>query len=505
MSPETIQAIVYVALLYGRASRDPFKLERSIKSQFRDLLRARDRNEWRPYHRHFSDTDLSASPYARKKREDYDEMVSIVSNSTGLEIGERFIILVWEAARLSRNLEHFFELRKVCQDTGTLIYLFDEDTVFDMNITSQKQRLTELVHKAEIEADKTQARVARATNQNTEDGGVHGRIPYGYRRTYDPDTGELVGQFADERPMQCGESPAEIVAEIKKRAAAQESIESMKASLEERGVLSPDGTPEWSRSTIRNIAMSPVYMGKRVHRGEVIGDGQWPALTTDEMHYAAVAVLSDPSRVTHHGVAPSHLLSNIPLCGAPGSESEFCGSRLRADSGPNQRRSPSLKCHRRGCQRVGINEPTIDLFVQAALLAWCEKPGRAEAILAAFEDEDSREAHAEVARLEAELAEARRLSSLRQLSPAGLAAAESGILPALKLARGRITPVSPLPALTRLVGPDARAVWADMDDLSERRAVIRSTMEIRVMPIGRGRMTEERLIERVKIRWLLGA
>ncbi|WP_240742063.1 recombinase family protein [Micromonospora zingiberis] len=81
-----------------------------------------------------------------------------------------------------------------------------------------------------------------------------------------------------------------------------------------KGVPSPRGT-KWRRTIIRQQVLNPAYIGKRVFRGEVIGDGIWPALLDDEdTYWACVRLLQDPSRTTTRAGRAVHLLSYIVRC-----------------------------------------------------------------------------------------------------------------------------------------------------------------------------------------------
>lgn len=57
--------------------------------------------------------------------------------------------------------------------------------------------------------------------------------------------------------------------------------------LNARGIPSPEGA-QWRRGIIRKMAMNPAYIGKWVLRGEVVGDGIWPALVEEDDYHAAV-------------------------------------------------------------------------------------------------------------------------------------------------------------------------------------------------------------------------
>lgn len=498
--------IEYIGLLYGRASKDVRKKGTSVTAQLRDLRYDYANYGW-PIQREYRDDDRSASTYARKARDDFNQMVEDVRTRKGLTSNQRHVIGAWEASRLSRDLEVFFALRRACKETAALIYVDSE--LYDMQVSKDRQRLTEMVLKAESEADGIQARNARTARLIAADCGIYGPVQYGYRREYDPNTGALLRQVPDEGTPG-GITPAENVRVIFRSLASGVGIDALKRQFEGAGIPNPSGGPEWGRATVRFIATNWAYLGFRVHKGEVIGKGPWEPLLkgADEQAFHTVqGLLRDPNRHRHHGMEPAHLLSYIAQCGYPGAdEGSVCGSPLERMAGyhtdPPKR---TYACRKTGCRRIAIHMGHLDDYVQALLLAWLEVPGRLDRILEQFQGDDVSEVLAEIARLEAELKEAHRLAAARQLSLAGLASAEAGLLPALDAARSRVNSSVPEPALLEVVGPDARAKWAAMEDMRQKRNIVRAVVEIHVLPQGDAPKAPKGLPQRVRTRWLLGA
>ena len=65
--------------------------------------------------------------------------------------------------------------------------------------------------------------------------------------------------------------------------------------MNERGAQTTAGNP-WHPSEVRTLLRNPRHAGLRVHRGEVVGKGTWPAIIDEDTHRAVVAILSDPDR-----------------------------------------------------------------------------------------------------------------------------------------------------------------------------------------------------------------
>lgn len=176
----------FYAYLYGRASRDPGKRGRSVNSQLTEGRSVCEQNGW-PIIREFRDVDRSASRYAKKTREDYEEMLE------GIESGVPRILVAFEASRYYRDLEAYVRLRRACMESGVLLCY--DGAVYDLSKRSDRKATAQDAINAEDEADGIQLRNARTVRQNAERGGPHGRLLWGYMRRYDPATGDLVGQF----------------------------------------------------------------------------------------------------------------------------------------------------------------------------------------------------------------------------------------------------------------------------------------------------------------------
>jgi site-specific DNA recombinase len=93
------------------------------------------------------------------------------------------------------------------------------------------------------------------------------------------------------------------------------------------------GTTRWNRASIRSILLNPRIAGLSVYRGEIVGQGQWEPLVSEETWRAVRGILEDPSRKPPRGVRtllggmPSHTGHPIYRC-AP-------ATRNRAYPGPH--------------------------------------------------------------------------------------------------------------------------------------------------------------------------
>ena len=96
----------------------------SIDDQGVDNGEAADENDWdlgEPY----VDEGLSASRYARRRRDDFDQLVSdLQSGPTGRE--SRFgadILMLWESSRGSRRVGEWVSFIELCEEKGVRIWV----------------------------------------------------------------------------------------------------------------------------------------------------------------------------------------------------------------------------------------------------------------------------------------------------------------------------------------------------------------------------------------------
>jgi DNA invertase Pin-like site-specific DNA recombinase len=453
------------AFIYDRTSRDISGRGTANRDQNIENERLCREYGWEIVAR-FSDAGKGASRHARSKRRDYEEMVE------RLQRREADVLVVWEASRAYRDLEVYVQLRNLC--TRHRVLLCYDGTVYDMTRSEDRYRTGQDALQAEREADKIRDRVLRTTRLNAERGRPHGRTPYGYRRVYDQDTGELLEQVPDEQQ-------APIVREIAERAAGGQSLYGIAQDLNDRGVPGPSGA-RWMPEVLPDLITKPTYIAKRQHQGIVIGDATWKPILTEEVYYACVTLFSDPARLTAKSRAIKYLLSGIAKC----SVCKFVVRPRRS----YDREKWSYTCVT--CFKTQMRTPALDDIVTGSVLAHVERPEFVRALTAAAADDGAREALAEAEALEMQLAEARELAGRfangrMALSALSLAKMEQELGPRIEGARQRAQAVTVPQSLRQIAGPGARERWAVMEqDLVWRRAVVKSVVVPWLNPAGKG-------------------
>lgn len=111
------------------------------------------------------------------------------------------------------------------------------------------------------------------------------------------------------------------------------SMNSMVKDLNARGVVTATGKT-WRTTTLKAALLSPRNAGLRRHRGEVVGQGKWPAILDEATATTVRAILTDPARSVR-GPSRRYLLSGIMRCGKCGGP--ITGAFIKGGKGPTYR------------------------------------------------------------------------------------------------------------------------------------------------------------------------
>lgn len=420
--------------IYVRLSSDPRGRGKSVAEQEADSRADCDKRGWEIV-QVYRDNDRSASKYAKRDREAFQQLVADV------EARRLDVIVAWEASRFVRDMKVYGALAEACVRAGVLysyngrvLDLSDPDDAFNAGLDALL---------SEREAGVVRKRVMRTHRFNAEAGLPHGRIAYGYRRVYDKHTGALLRQEPD---------PAEsvVVREIFHRVAGGDSMRSIARSLTARGVPTPAGGSEWTSVSLRRILDRRQYLGKRVWNGQVMPAGGWEPLVEEGVFERCQEILADPRRRQRRTDARArHLLSGILLC-------DECGAKLAVGS---RNGIPSYICrYGHVARKKELIEERLTRLVRTLL---------ADPRSATVTEDDDRPLLDEVDRLDGEIAGLPDRVVSEELT-ALIATAEQRRLEARKAeVVTQLSRRSPLPA-------DARGVPWDALSLETQREVVRA-------------------------------
>jgi len=445
---------------YLRVSKDRSGRERSNTEQ-----QDENRQAWPDldFGEHYSDA-TSASRYARKARDDWPRLIADLENGTfGADV-----LVLWETSRGSRKVGDWVDLVDICEKRGVKIAVTEHDRLYNPANARDRKDLIDGANDAEYESAKTSGRVRRSSGANALKGMPHGRVLYGYRRTYDPETGSLRGQ--DPHPEQ-----APVVHRVFTDYADGRSARAIAAALNAEGTKTNRGNG-WTPLMIHRMVSNPAYRARRVHKGNDFGPAVWPALVDDDL-FERAGRHRDAAR-WHRKAYNISLLAGVVHCG--------CGERMSVHHS-NDAAYYSCQAGYHAYRPV----ERLDRWVQVKLLARLARIDVAEA-LADTEDPAVTEARARVVELKAELDEA--MACWRgeipgsKLSAQRFAEMESHLLPQIAEAERLIRSVE-LPLGVDIPVPERIPEWW-VDELTPemRRAVVGAfIVAVFVQPLGRGR------------------
>ena len=320
--------------LYGRVSKD----QRGGRSVSQQLRRGR---RWATTHGcvivgEFSDNDKSASRYATKERADWPKVEAQIIE------GQTRILWIYEISRGTRDLEVWARLARVCRENSVFIVL--DDDVYDPTKPSHMRQLNQLMVDAVYESDKTAERIARDAEEVAEEGRPWGKAGFGYRREYDPDTGELVGQVID--PDQ-----AELVRQIATQIEAGKSPHAIAERLNQERVPTPTGTLAgqarkrsdgttyvargWTHQSVTRLVTRPEVMGKRSYRGQIMPAGGWEPIIEPDRWELLRERLKPKPRGREGAIV--YLLSGLAIC-------DICEGPVYGYSRSGSASHPAYRC-----------------------------------------------------------------------------------------------------------------------------------------------------------------
>ncbi|MFG1794257.1 recombinase family protein [Nocardia sp. NPDC049149] len=425
----------------------------------------------------FSDK-MSASRYRRVQ-----DRPGFINTQDFISSGGADMLWTFASNRAARDLDDYVPLRRLCIQTGTL-WRYGGKTL-DLAKSADRRAANADALRAEEFSDDQSDAINRGIQEALQDGLPHGRLARGFRIIRDPDTGEPINR-----------EPIPEQATVIRRAAELVLDPAWSGSL---SLVARQINPAWKAAggrgvfdlrTLRKLLINPTYAGKRTYKGEIERDGTWEAILTFEQHQRLCAVLRDPSRRTHRGTAPTHLLSYIATCGAT-VDGRVCGRPVSVKN-PQKARPNAVPSYRCGKGHVSRPVELVERHVEELLLSLLEDPETQRKLIA--KDEASRSAIdaelATIAELRANIAAYVKDAAKTRMSAQVVAAYVEPLEDDIAKAQARLkTLTSPIdPALEDLLRADVRATWFGSGgreglSIERRRAAVRATMSVVILPM----------------------
>jgi DNA invertase Pin-like site-specific DNA recombinase len=277
---------------------------------------------------------------------------------------------------------------------------------------------------------------------------------------------------------------------------AGDSMNSLLADLRQREVPTVTGAP-WSSRTIRDILLRPRNAGIAVYRGQEIGAAAWPAILSEDVWRAVVALLGNSARRSSPGNSPKWLGSLIYRCGVCGD-----GQTVYVGGGrSSHNKLPTYVCRSHGhLRRVAV---PVDELVAGVIIARLSRPDAAELFAAAqTPGKDTvalaREAHA----LRARIDEAADLWESGALPAAALKARTTRLRERLAVVEGELSRSSGDPLAGLAGAADVAERWSQLS-LGQQRGIVRTLITVTLLPSKPGRQPGGGYFnpETVRIEW----
>lgn len=360
---------------YLRISSDPKDKRAGVDRQREDTTALCELKGWTPVD-FYPDNDRSASNGT--KRPEWERLLADV------KAGKIDAIAAWDQDRGWRMMHELEDLRRFFTSLGRKVPLATTGQG-DIDLYTPTGVLTAQIKTAVSEHEIAMMRVRqrRAARQKAERGIPQWRNAFGYTR----------GKHNDECPPKCKDyhhQPDPETAPLVKTAYAEflrgTSISKIAQQLNSDGKYGINGKP-WSPSTMSIFLRRPRNAGLRSHNGEIVGEGNWPALVDRKTWDRAQAKFNEPGRARVKTVR-KHLLTGALACGKPDCGGHLAGYQTAKGAG-------AYRCVK--CLGVAVRKNDIEPLMYGLVGGRLAEPDAVELLKADVTDE------AEAARIRTEL------------------------------------------------------------------------------------------------------
>lgn len=325
---------------YLRISDDDEGLALGVARQREDVLALAEKEGINlPEERILVENDVGASTRSKKKRPEYDKLKRWVDDGTVK------YVLFYSNSRLTRRPAELEDWIVLHEKTG--VKLLSKVSGNDDLGTADGRMVARIKASVDAaEAERIGERVKRTNEQRRAAGKPQygGQRPFGFKRV--SGMPELVPVEVD--AIQHGATML----------LAGATFGDVMREWESRG-LKPVKAKAWTRESVRSVYRSPRIAGLVAYKGEIVGEGDFPAIL-DRATWEAVneAVQHGTEKPAGYG-ARKHVLAGFVFCGS-------CGATMvvqEYQSLPPSRSSYVCVRHRQGCGGVRRNKPWLDAFM----------------------------------------------------------------------------------------------------------------------------------------------
>jgi DNA invertase Pin-like site-specific DNA recombinase len=277
------------AAVYLRISEDRSGEQLGVTRQRQDCEELCRSKGWIPTE--YIDNDMSATN--GKPRPAYERMLADIRD------GHIGAAVAWDLDRLHRRPIELESFMALADDRRLALATVSGDV--DLS-TAQGRLVARLKGSvAAHEGEHRKARQLRAASQRA-DRGV-------------PNWSKAFGYLDDSHQLDPHTAP--LVAQAYRAILAGASLNDVCRQWNEAGVHTVTGG-RWIATALSKFLRKPRNAGLRAYKGEIVGNGNWPALVDESTWRAAQSVLDAPGRAPGRKAVRRHLLTGVALCGKCG-------------------------------------------------------------------------------------------------------------------------------------------------------------------------------------------
>ena len=468
------------AAIYCRLSKDDAGDQLGVRRQERDCRALALRRGWEVIEV-FVDDDVSA--YVPGRRPSYARLLDAIRG------GWIDAVLMYDLDRLHRHpweLEEFF---RTC-DAANLSLLASVSGDVDLGTNDGRLVARIMGAVAKKASDDTSRRLKRKFDEKATNGEPHGARPFGY---------EIDG-------VTIREDEAALIRQAAADVLLGESLNAIARRWTEAGAPTPQRAKSWSGTAVRTILTGPHQAGLRRHRGEIVGEGAWPAIIDRTTHERLVSHLADAGRRLTNPPRrqPFTGLVRCGLCGGSMDRDLVHSRKAGAGKGMERPAWATYKCHKRpgrdNCGRLSVAAEPVEALVVEAVFQRLAGPQLAEMVGPGDLSVDD-DAAAEIATCEGRRTELAEMWAGGELSRAEWMSARRSLDARLDAARRRLARRSGAEALSPYAGSGdlLRTAWPELSP-DQRRSILAAVIDrVTIRPASRrGRIFDP---ERVDVIW----
>lgn len=284
-----------------------------------------------------------------------------------VEGGEVDVVVAWHLDRMTRSMLALERLIGLTERHGVGVATATGDIDLTTDVGRMVARILAAVARAEVERKGQRQKLANEARANS-GGRTVGVRPFGYE--------DDQMSVREDEALAIKKAAGDVLAGVPLTQIARDwKAAGFISSMRRGGEFT-----SWSAAGARVVLTSPRYIGKRVYKGKVAGDAQWPAILDEATFYAVDAVLKTrgvdrrPDGLVKGGMKPVNLLSNLAVCGKCGSQIRATSVASKFDAEGKRTYAPVYQCKKKclWMERMGpdewIAEKVIHRFEQPDLV-----------------------------------------------------------------------------------------------------------------------------------------